>query len=70
VGDKASCFQSNLTHRKCAKCTTIAVPAHVPNAYVGYYCAKCCPVCSKEGRERPSKAAMERPAKGAEPEED
>ena len=53
MGDPDSCFQSKLTRHQCAKCRKIAVPVHMPGAYVGYFCGACCPACKGKPTERP-----------------
>jgi hypothetical protein len=44
----ARCYQSRITQRRCAGCREVPKTVHIPTRYVGYYCGKCCPACSRE----------------------
>ena len=48
TGAVARCYQSRITQRRCAGCGEVPKTVHIPTRYVGYYCGKCCPACSRE----------------------
>lgn len=40
------CFQTVFSVQACAKCGGRPTVVHIPTRQVGYYCEKCCPVCT------------------------
>ena len=42
------CCESPGLMRRCVRCRTQSAVIHTPTGQLGYFCARCCPICRKE----------------------
>jgi hypothetical protein len=47
------CYRLPFTRQTCGKCGTLATQLHVSAKFTGYFCEKCCPLCT--GKAEPKK---------------